>query len=93
MVFVLRDGEPQPQRIVVGTSDDLNTQVISGLEAGDRVVTGQTAAARPAQGTGGTSIIPGPGGGAAKPGGGGAGGGQQKPGGTNPGGAAKPGGG
>jgi multidrug efflux pump subunit AcrA (membrane-fusion protein) len=81
VVLVLKDGEAVPTPIRVGSSDDQNTVVLSGLEVGDRVVIGQTVAAPQSLGT---SLF-GP-----KPGGGG-GGPQQKPGGG--GGAPKPGGG
>jgi HlyD family secretion protein len=84
-VLVLRDGEAVPTQIRTGSSDDQNTVVLSGLEVGERVITGQTVAAPQSLGT---SLF-GP-----KPGGGGGGGGgnnpQQKPGG---GAAPKPGGG
>ena len=72
----------------VGSSDDQNTVVLSGLNPGDLVITGQTVAAPQ---SGGASLF-GPRGG---PGGGG-GGPQQKPGGGGGGGGApagKPGGG
>jgi multidrug efflux pump subunit AcrA (membrane-fusion protein) len=86
VVLVLKDGEAVPTPIRVGSNDDQNTVVLSGLEVGDRVVIGQTVAAPQSLGT---SLF-GP-----KPGGGGGGGGgpQQKPGGGGGGGAApKPGG-
>lgn len=72
MAMVLQDGQAVPRRIQVGTSDDRNTQVISGLEPGDQVIVGQAV-----QGTttGGQSrnsggLLPsGPGGGGRPPGG------------------------
>lgn len=67
VVLVLRDGQAEPQPIRIGSSDDSNTVVLSGLNVGDQVITGQTVAARE---SGGASLF-GP-----KPGGGG---GQQKP--------------
>jgi multidrug efflux pump subunit AcrA (membrane-fusion protein) len=83
VVLVLRDGQAEPQPIRIGSSDDQNTVVLSGLNIGDQVITGQNVAAPQ---SGGTSLF-GPRGG---PGGGPGGGGpQQKPGGTAP----KPGGG
>jgi HlyD family secretion protein len=81
-VLVLRDGEAVPTQIRTGSSDDQNTVVLSGLEVGERVITGQTIAAPQSLGT---SLF---GGGR----GGGGGGPQQKPGGGG-GAAPKPGGG
>jgi HlyD family secretion protein len=82
-VLVLRDGEAVPTPIRIGSSDDQNTVVLSGLEVGDRVITGQTVAAPQSLGT--SLFGPKPGGG------GGGGGGQAKPGGGGA--APKPGGG
>jgi hypothetical protein len=79
VVLVLRDGQAEPQPIRIGSSDDQNTVVLSGLSVGDQVITGQTIAAPQ---SGGASLFGGP------RGGGGGGGGQQKPAG-----APKPGGG
>jgi multidrug efflux pump subunit AcrA (membrane-fusion protein) len=94
VVLVLRDGEAVPTPIRIGSSDDQNTVVLSGLNIGDQVITGQTIAAPQ---SGGASLFGprggGGGGGAAKPGGGG--GFAPKPGGGGGGGgggAAKPGG-
>jgi HlyD family secretion protein len=40
-VYALRDGKPQPVRIVTGITDNRHTQVVSGeLAAGDLVITG-----------------------------------------------------
>jgi hypothetical protein len=73
VVLVLRDGNAEPQPIRIGSSDDQNTVVLSGLSVGDQVITGQTVAARE---SGGSSLFgPKPGGGQQKPGGGGGGGG------------------
>ena len=76
VVLVLRDGNPVPTPIRIGSSDDQNTVVLSGLTVGEQVITGQSVAAPASAG----SSIFGP-----KPGGGG-GGGQQKPAQAKPGG-------
>jgi hypothetical protein len=73
-----------PTPIRIGSNDDQNTVVLSGLEVGDRVVTGQTVAAPSSLG----SSLFGP-----RGGGGGGGGGQAKPGGGGGGPVIKPGGG
>ena len=76
-VLVLgEDGQPVPRRIQVGSSDERNTQVISGLQPGDLVATGvlsgeQQTPSKPQ--TGGGGLIPLPGGGGGRPGGGGGG--------------------
>jgi HlyD family secretion protein len=64
MVMVLRDGQPTPQRVQIGLSDDRQTQVVAGLQPGDQVIVGQggAPAAAPSSGSskpgGGNSIIP-----------------------------------
>ncbi|MGE3267829.1 MAG: biotin/lipoyl-binding protein [Chloroflexota bacterium] len=58
-VLVLRDGQAVPTRIRIGSSDDQNTVVLSGLDVGQLVITGQSTAA-PA--SSGSSLFPGPGG-------------------------------
>ena len=40
MVDVLRDGVVTPVQVQTGITDGINTQIVSGLAAGDRVVTG-----------------------------------------------------
>jgi hypothetical protein len=77
-----------PVPIRIGSSDDQNTVVLSGLDVGERVITGQSVAAP--QSLGSSLFGPKPGGGGGGPGGGG---GQQKPGGGGGGAAPKPGGG
>jgi HlyD family secretion protein len=79
VVLVLRDGEAVPTPIQIGSSDDQNTVVLSGLEVGDQVITGQSIAAPASAGSSLFGPKPGGGGGQTKPGGGG--GGQTKPGG------------
>jgi len=39
-LYVLRDGAPQAVRVKSGVTDGLHTQILSGLTAGDEVVTG-----------------------------------------------------
>jgi HlyD family secretion protein len=65
MVVVLRDGQPTPARVRIGSSDERNTQVLGGLQPGDEVVVGlsgpsEGAVSKP-QGQG-NSILPVPGG-------------------------------
>lgn len=38
MVLVLRNGHPQEQAVVLGLSDGVNTEVLSGLQEGEQVV-------------------------------------------------------
>jgi HlyD family secretion protein len=83
VVFVqLQDGSPQPRRVMLGLSDWENTEVLNGLEAGEKVLLvtvaqlqqqQQQSLDRMRQRTGG--VIPGAGGGARGGGGGGGGGG------------------
>ena len=74
-VLVLgENGQPAPRRIMIGSSDDRNTQVLSGLQPGEQVVIGQTVEGSASRPSGQTSILPGAGG---RPGG--AGGAVQKP--------------
>lgn len=40
VVWVLRDGEPQPVTVRLGVADDAYTEVLEGLSEGDLVVTG-----------------------------------------------------
>jgi HlyD family secretion protein len=83
-VLLLREGQPVGRRIQIGSSDDRNTQVLSGLQLGEEVVVAQTVDQAASRSSGQGSILPGP-----KPGGGGF----QKPGSGGGGGAQKPGGG
>ncbi len=39
-LYVLRDGQPAPVSVRTGSTDGENTEILSGLEAGDVVVTG-----------------------------------------------------
>src|SRR5262249_50977712 len=41
-VLVLRNGQPQPTAVQIGSSDDRNTEVVSGLQPGDQVIVGQS---------------------------------------------------
>lgn len=78
VVFVQQEGGPQPRRVLLGLSDWENSEVISGLEAGEKVLLvsvaqlqqqQQQSVERMRQRTGG--VIPGAGGGARGGGGGG----------------------
>jgi HlyD family secretion protein len=80
VVFVQQEGGPQPRRVLLGLSDWENSEVISGLEAGEKVLLvsvaqlqqqQQQSLERMRQRTGG--VIPGAGGGARGGGGGGGG--------------------
>jgi HlyD family secretion protein len=80
VVFVQQEGGPQPRRVILGLSDWENSEVISGLEAGEKVLLvsvaqlqqqQQQSVERMRQRTGG--VIPGAGGGARGGGGGGGG--------------------
>src|SRR5262249_25732382 len=66
-VTVLRNGSPVVVPVVTGISDGVNTQIVSGLQAGDRVVTGTVSGSSKASSSssGGSSIFGfgGPGGG------------------------------
>lgn len=69
-LVVLQNGEPVARRVRLGSRDDRNTQVISGLQVGDQIVIGQTTQAQqsatPKPTTGGSGLLPGgPGGGGA----------------------------
>src|SRR5262249_34096181 len=66
-VKVLRDGEVTSVPVQTGISDGVTTQIVSGLAAGDQVVTGSSAAAttgsaRTGSSTSGTRSILAPGG-------------------------------
>jgi len=39
-LYVLRDGEPQPVRVTTGATDGESVEIVSGLEAGERVIVG-----------------------------------------------------
>lgn len=41
-LYVLRDGAPQPVQVRTGVTDGDRTEILSGLEAGDLVITGST---------------------------------------------------
>jgi HlyD family secretion protein len=80
VIFVQQEGGPQPRRVILGLSDWENSEVISGLEAGEKVLLvavaqlqqqQQQSVERMRQRTGG--VIPGAGGGARGGGGGGGG--------------------
>jgi HlyD family secretion protein len=43
-LYVLRDGAPQPVKVKAGSTDGEKTEIVSGLKAGDQVVTGSTQA-------------------------------------------------
>jgi multidrug efflux pump subunit AcrA (membrane-fusion protein) len=78
-VLVLRDGQAVPNRVQLGASDARNTEIISGVQPGDTVVTGrggQTSSQQPTGQSGG-GLFPGPGGG--RPGGANTGGGGARP--------------
>ena len=50
-ILVLENGQPRPVRVTVGMTDGTNTEIVSGLQEGQQVVTGSTggtATARPA---------------------------------------------
>jgi HlyD family secretion protein len=38
IVFVVKDNRIRPQKVEVGSSDGVNIQIISGLDAGDSLV-------------------------------------------------------
>ncbi|BCH24279.1 efflux RND transporter periplasmic adaptor subunit [Mesorhizobium sp. L-8-3] len=44
-LYVLEDGQPKPVRVKTGSTDGELTEIVSGLEAGDPVITGNTPAA------------------------------------------------
>lgn len=44
-LYVLKDGQPAPVKVKTGSTDGERTEIVSGLEAGDLVVTGTTGAA------------------------------------------------
>ena len=44
-LYVLEDGQPAPVKVRTGSTDGERTEIVSGLEAGDLVVTGTTNAA------------------------------------------------
>ncbi|HHZ11042.1 MAG TPA: efflux RND transporter periplasmic adaptor subunit [Rhizobiales bacterium] len=44
-LYVLKDGKPVPVRVKTGSTDGERTEILSGLDAGDLVVTGTTTAA------------------------------------------------
>lgn len=52
-LYVMRDGEPQQVRVVTGSTDGDMFEIVSGLEAGDRVIVGVGTAQRPARSGGG----------------------------------------
>jgi HlyD family secretion protein len=67
-----KDGKPEARLVVTGLSDGRNTQIMSGLQDGDQIITQVIAAGKqPTQAArgGGGGIFPG-GGGGARPGGG-----------------------
>ncbi len=45
-LYVLKDGQPVPVKVKTGSTDGERTEIVSGLEAGDLVVTGTTNAAK-----------------------------------------------
>ena len=47
-VVMLVNGQPQVKKVVTGLTDSVNVEIISGLNAGDLVVTGSTTAAKAA---------------------------------------------
>ena len=64
-VNVLRNGAPVAVPVQTGISDGVNTQIVSGLQVGDQVVTGVSSASAKSGSTSGSSIfnLGGPGGG------------------------------
>jgi HlyD family secretion protein len=40
-LYVLKNGEPQPVRVHVGSTNGELTEILSGLSEGDLVITGQ----------------------------------------------------
>lgn len=44
-LYALKDGQPAPVKVKTGSTDGERTEILSGLEAGDLVVTGTTSAA------------------------------------------------
>jgi HlyD family secretion protein len=50
-VVMLVNGQPQVKKVVTGLTDSVNVEIISGLNAGDLVVTGSTTAAKAANTT------------------------------------------
>ena len=57
-VSVLRNGSPVAVPVQTGITDGVNTQIVSGLQAGERVVTGtSTASSRSASGSGSGNIF------------------------------------
>ncbi len=45
-IYVLRDGQPAPVAVRTGSTDGDWTEIVSGLEAGELVITGTAGAAR-----------------------------------------------
>ncbi|MDQ6433576.1 efflux RND transporter periplasmic adaptor subunit [Mesorhizobium sp. LHD-90] len=45
-LYVLRDGQPEAVRVKTGSTDGENTEILSGLSAGDQVITGAREARR-----------------------------------------------
>jgi len=39
-VYVLRNGKPAPRAVEIGKADGTNTEILSGLEEGELVITG-----------------------------------------------------
>ncbi|MBV9898480.1 MAG: hypothetical protein JO020_30375, partial [Chloroflexi bacterium] len=64
-VTVLRNGSTQVVPVQTGISDGVNTQIVSGLQSGDQVVTGVASASSSKSSSSGSSIFGfgGPGGG------------------------------
>jgi multidrug efflux pump subunit AcrA (membrane-fusion protein) len=64
-VSVLRDGSPVVVPVQTGITDGVNTQIVSGLQPGDQVVTGVSTGSNAKSSSGGSSIFGfgGPGGG------------------------------
>lgn len=75
---VLRNGSEQDAPVQVGISSDTQTEIVSGLSAGDAVITGTTTNTSTSQRSGGSIFGGGFGGGALRPGGFGGGGGQRR---------------
>jgi HlyD family secretion protein len=74
VLYLLKDGKPTPVQVQFGISDGRNVQVISGVKAGDEIVTGGGPATNATPGSAGNRGGFGGGGGGAffvtKPGGG-----------------------
>ena len=53
MIMVMTDGRPQPVEVKVGEADEKNTEITSGLEEGDEIISGRQNFRPGGQGSGG----------------------------------------